>query len=294
MTVASWEPRFLSGLRRTLGQYSLERLVSYYVREYQDRTSSARAELRGLAERHGVRLSERPISLLTPSETWRRLGEDFQEASLPSGSVLLDLTTMPRELLWSILFRLEARHVDVRYVYNRPAQYGEGWLARDPSDPRLIYKLSGELELGRATALVAVTGFDLERCRQAVDFFEPATVLLGVQTGGQFSNEERNRDADFRFGGVETIRTDVDAYAADHGYGALKDYVAELVRTHNVILCSFGPKPSGIALYRLQRVHRQSALAFIACKEYSEDYSVGLGDVLEGCLDFSEPTWQVP
>ena len=174
------------------------------------------------------------------------------------------------------------------YVYNLPKTYATDWLARDPNDPRLVYKLAGTLEVGRPTALVAVTGFDEKRCRQAVEFYEPARVLLAVQSGQQYENNVRNVGPKLAGGWTAIGHTEVDAFGADHGYGALRGPVEKLARDHNVILCSFGPKPSAIALFRLQREFPQCSLAYIGCKEYNPNYSVGLGDAISGSISWRE------
>lgn len=289
VTVASWEPRFLLGLERALDRYETSEIVAYYVREYEEWTRPQRRGLERLARGRNVELTEREISYASPSETWQMIEADLgPKADRIPGRVLLDVTTMPRDVLWTALFWLEATGALVHYIYHRPCSYGDEWLARDPDDPRLLYKLAGELEFGRPTALVAVTGFDLDRCRQAVDFFEPARVVLATQVGDQFENARRNRSHLLAAGGVTPQRLDIDTYGSDHGYAAIGEVVGELTQSHNVVFCSFGPKPSAIALFRLQRTYRQSALAFIGCRQYNRDYSEGLGAAVEGCLDWSQ------
>ena len=284
VTVASWEPRFILGMERTLKKYSSRRLLVYFVSEYETRTREARTRLKVIANQRRIELTEKNISFRSPGKTWRLLGGDLGPTSDGGRDVLLDLTTMPREVIWSALFWLEASLATVYYVYNQPLDYGGGWLARDPDDPRLMFKLSGELELGRPTALVAVTGFDSDRCRQAIEFYEPAKILLASQRGNQYDNSNRNICPNFNSGGVLQEHIEIDAFSGEHGYASLRRAVDGLVRNYNVILCSFGPKPSGIALFRLQREYSQAALAYIGCKEYNQDYSTGLGDVVEGTV----------
>ena len=156
--------------------------------------------------------------------------------------------------------------------------------ARDPNNPRLVYKLAGTLEVGRPTALVAVTGFDENRCRQAVEFYEPARVLLAMQSGVQFRNHVRNVGPKFGHGDLRMEHVEVDAFCADHGYQVLRLHMEQLTQKHNVILCSFGPKPSAIALFRLQREFPETALAYIGCKEYNPRYSEGLGEGIAGTV----------
>ena len=288
ITVASWEPRFILGMERTLERYSSPRLLVYFFSEYEKRTQEVRTRLRDLADQRQIQLEEKDISFCSPEKTWCLLEERLGPNSDASRRVLVDLTTMPREVIWSVLFWLEASSVEVRYIYNHPLAYGTDWLTRNPDDPRLLFKLSGELKLGWPTALVAVTGFDADRCHQAIEFYEPVRVLLAIQGGTQYDTNRRNIGSKFTSGSVLHEHIEIDAFSRDHGYAPLRNGVAKLVRDHNVILCSFGPKPSGIALFRLQRKYPQTALAYIGCKEYNHDYSTGLGeDVTEGTL-----TWK--
>ena len=286
VAVASWEPRFALGMRRTLGRFATRRVLNYFMQEYGERTSRVREELGRLlaAEYGGVVHEQKEMGFDAPIAMWHRLELDVGPGSGIRGRVLVDLTTMPREMIWSVLFWLEASSVEVDYVYYRPETYAGDWLARDPNSPRLVYKLAGTLEVGRPTALVAVTGFDENRCRQAIEFYEPARVLLATQRGNQFKNDVRNIGQKYGGGDQRIARVEVDAFGEDHGYRVLRSQVGKLAEEHNVILCSFGPKPSAIALYRLQREFPQTALAYIGCKEYNPEYSTGLGEAVSGTV----------
>ena len=283
VTVASWEPRFSEGIKRTLAECSFRRLLAYFIGEYGGRTEETRRTLRQVAgEQTGVVFEEREVSFCAPVAAWRMLERDLGPGAGIERRVLVDLTTMPRDMIWSALFWLQAASAKVQYIYYRPETYAEDWLARDPNDPRLVFKLAGTLEVGRPTALVAVTGFDENRCRQAIEFYEPARALLAAQGGRQYDNNVRNVGPGFAAGGIPIEHAEVDAFSDDHGYGALRGHVEKLTREHNVVLCSFGPKPSAIALYRLQREFPRSALAYIGCKEYNPKYSAGLGPAITG------------
>ena len=285
VTVASWEPRFLLGLQRILAENSVSRICAYYLREYADRTKEVREDLHKVAGRYGtLTVEERELAFGEPARTWNILQQDFGKTEEIGSAVLVDLTTMPREIIWSTLFWLEAGETETHYVYSRPSGYGTGWLAKDPDEARLVYKLAGVQEVGRPTALVAVTGFDENRCRQAVEFYEPTRVLLAAPGGRQYENNVRNFGPAFVAGGTPIEHAEIDAFVGDHGYKVLREAVEKLAREYNVILCSFGPKPTAIALYRLQREFTQCALAYIGCKEYNSEYSTGLGSAVSGSL----------
>ena len=281
--VTSWEPRFAQGMKRTLEHYSTRHVLAYFIGEYGERTGKARGTLRKLVETcRDAALSERELRFGAPEQAWRALQEDLGPGGLVGRRVLLDITTMPREIIWSALYWLEAASADVSYVYNRPEQYAREWLARDPNNPRLVFRMAGTLEIERPTALLAVTGFDENRCRQAIEFYEPARVVLAAQAGQQHENDERNIGPRFSAGSTEVALATIDAFGKDHGYSVLREQVQELSEKHNVILCSFGPKPSAIALFRLQREFPQTALAYLGCKEYNSEYSSGLGEAVTG------------
>lgn len=284
VTVQSWEPRFVLGIKQTLKECTAKRMLAYFIGEYRGRTRKVQSELRKLTDEAEVVLQEKEVSFHEPSSAWATIERDIGPSTRFENPVLVDLTTMPREIIWSTLFWLEAGGTKTDYVYRRPDTYGKDWLARDPNNPRLVYKLAGTLEIGRRTALVAVTGFDEERCRQAVEFYEPTRVLLATQTGRQYGNDTRNVVPDFQARRIKVNEIQVDTFGADHGYEALRPEVADLAKEHNVILCSFGPKPSAVALFRLQREFPQCALAYIGCKEYNQDYSRGMGDAVRGSI----------
>ena len=135
ITVASWEPRFILGMERTLERYSSPRLLVYFVSEYEQRTQEARTRLSGLADQRKIRLKEQDISFRYPERTWCRLEKHLGPNSDPGRRILMDLTTMPREVIWSALFWLQASSAEVRYVYNHPLAYGTSWLTRNPDEP---------------------------------------------------------------------------------------------------------------------------------------------------------------
>ena len=143
---------------------------------------------------------------------------------------------------------------------------------------------------GRPTMLLIVTGFDWERTAQLIRTFDPAVVRLVMQKGLQFGNAKRNRKAhEDYFGGRrgDLEKVDVDAYEGDHGFETVRTIVAEYSRRYNVLMASLGPKPSAVALYRVQRLFPATALVYSPSNEYSRDYSRGIGRVIVGSLPVS-------
>lgn len=193
---------------------------------------------------------------------------------------MVDFTTMPRETLWGALSILRDQRRATSYVYHTPKDYHAEWLSQNPGRPRLVYKLSGIATLGRQTCLIISTGFDPERTRQLMWFYEPRRVLLGFQTGEQFQNQqkniERHREAlreEYRE--FEVQEFELDAYAEDREASLMKQ-VTEFRDNHNIVMTSLGPKLGAIAHFRVQTQCPEAAMCYTPSNEFNVDYSKGI------------------
>ena len=201
----------------------------------------------------------------------------------PNDIVHIDITTMPRDIIWTLLFYLNHRsnHVSIRYY--QPEAYHNTWLSKEPYSPRLLLKHSGIIELGKPQCVVIITGFDEERTRQIVSKFEPQKVVLCIQKGEQYNNSQRNEaarhEAICRSIGVTDVSAfEIDCYGTDFGEDAI-DKVLTSLSEYNVILASFGPKPSAIGVYKAYQHHAEVALCYVPCKEYNKEYCNGIGEL---------------
>lgn len=201
----------------------------------------------------------------------------------PTDIMHIDITTMPRDIIWTLLFFFNQRSNQVIIRYYQPESYHETWLSKEPYSPRLLLKHSGIIELGKPQCVVIITGFDEERTRQIVSKFEPQKVVLCVQKGEQFNNACRNEISQHEsicrnFGVSDIFSVEMDCYGTDFGEGAIDDVLSSL-SDYNVILASFGPKPSAIGVYKAYQHHAEVALCYVPCKEYNKDYCQGIGDL---------------
>lgn len=195
--------------------------------------------------------------------------------------VHIDITTMPRDIIWTLLFFLNqhSNHVLIRYY--KPESYHDTWLSKEPLSPRLLLKHSGIIELWKPLCVVIITGFDEERTRQIVSKFEPQKVVLCIQKGEQFNNTNRNisscHELICKNVGVSDISfVEIDSYGADFGEKTIDDVISSL-SNFNIIISSFGPKPSAIGVYMAYQKHQEVALCYVPCKEYNKDYCKGIG-----------------
>ena len=285
VTVASWEPRFELGSKRLLQLYDVRKIILFFFEEFAPRTEPSRKKVHALAEAKGIDVVERRLKFDDPLLSWQMLKVTVEDQIAPDASVLVDISTMPREIIWATFFWLEYMGSSIHYAYHRPESYGSDWLARDPNEPRLVYKMAGTAKLGHPTALIIVTGYDVDRTSQAIEYFQPQQTALIAQKGDQYENDLRNIDVHLNLAKTyDLTMVDADLFSDDHGHSIVRNVAEELVRKYNVLMFSFGPKVSAIALYRAKREFSDSGLGFIHCKDYSADYSQGIADTIRGAL----------
>ncbi len=290
IAVAGWEERFLKGLERDIESHEPSSIVLLTFEEYREMTLPNREALTRHCEDKGISLQEVMLRR-EPKEVWRSLQELFGDASFDNKKVLLDISTMPREVIWWSLKFLQRADSTISFVYHRPGQYASDWLTRDTGEPRLVYQCSGIASLGRPTGLLLLSGFDSDRAMRMIQYFEPSLILLGIQGGEQFDNQSKNinpaREISERITLVKAF--DMNAFNPDWGFKAISDAVRPALATHNIIAASLGPKVSGISLFMLHCTYPEIALAYAPSRQFNIDYSSGIGDSISGSVPFCEP-----
>jgi hypothetical protein len=285
VAVASWEQRFLEGIKRDIDNIECERVVLFYYSEYTERTASNRAKIRAICETNNIIYEEYKLSFLNTIQSWKHLCEVFLSEQWHECSILFDISTAPREAIWNMLYLMEVQNAFVEYVYHRPVRYSD-WLSREPGKPRLIYRQSGIMQLGRQTCLLIVTGFDTDRTFQLINYYEPKYSLIAFQSGSQYANERENVENHLKilegFADYETF--DISAYSKDHGYSSIKEKISPMIDNYNILATSIGPKPSSIALYKLRQEFPSIGLVYTPSYEFNEEYSVGIAETISGSI----------
>ena len=266
--------------------HPIERTVILYFGSYAERTAEGRKRVEGTCERTGVGFVEQELDVDNPATNWRAIQRAVGEAVEGCDRVLVDISTMPREIIWYVLWAVGQGRHSVGYVYHAPENYGDGWLSRDPRTPRLVYKMSGMALPSKRTALVVTAGFDLQRAIRLIYWCEPSRVLVGLQGASGFLRnqsameiyrEKLRKEHECRF-------FELDAYGEDRGLGVIEEEVARLGKSWNVIMSSLGPKLTAISLYRLQRGNPELGLVYAPSTQFSETYSYGIGSAFGGEL----------
>ena len=289
IAVAGWEERFLLGLQSDIAARSPSAVILLVFEEFASMTLRNRNALAKVCEQAGIDLHEASLRR-QPKEVWGTIQETLSNATLAGKHVLLDISTMPREVIWWSLNFLQRIGCSLEYVYHRPQAYSSDWLTRDTGEPRLVYQCSGIARLGLPTGLLLLSGFDLDRTKRIIQYFEPTIVLLGIQGGSQFHNDLKNIDPAREMSERMTLVRpfDFDAYSDDQGFAILIDVVRPHLLTHNIIAASLGPKVSGIALYRLHTAYPEVGLAYAPSRQFNQEYSLGIGAASFGQITFPQ------
>jgi len=283
IAVLGWEDRFYEGIASDLNDYKFNSLLLIRYTECNDLTKPSREKVEALCIEKGVEVQYLDISDNATVAKWKRLSQYFSSNENLGVSVLLEISTMPRDTIWTLLSFLKEFEIKVDYVYHTPEEYNEQWLSREPGKPRLLFKHSGISRLGKQTALIILTGFEIERTKQLVHFFEPKTTLLGLQTGSQFNNDKRNVEIHESIKGYTlTEEFQIDAYLEDNGCEQIRGEVERLVEDYNIIITSLGPKPTAVSIYKVFQDYPQIALAYVPAKEFNPEYSKGIDKKIFG------------
>lgn len=113
---------------------------------------------------------------------------------------IIDVTAFRREELLVLLLML--RHVrpsgkGFHFWYLPASEYSSAWLSRGVIDCHSVVGYPGSLVPGRPDHLVLMLGFELDRARALIEYYEPARISLGRgSAGGSVSPEFYSRNLD--------------------------------------------------------------------------------------------------
>lgn len=287
----SWEERSLLGFEKDLELYRIDKVILF-----ENATPVNPESITPIVEQIEKKCDNRNIECkkvrleFAKAKIWNEL-KGLITSFNNDDNIKLDICTMSRNLIWALLFFLKEKVRGVDIVYHQPIKYSNEWLSRDADLPRLLFKHSGIVSIEKPTLLVIVTGFDSERTKQLVYFYNPSKVLLLIQEPNKFDSNVRNTpqvhaDECVKMG-VKTEYKMIDCYGGDWGYEAIERVISENLPNYNIIVSSLGPKLSAISVYRVYLKHPEIALTYIPCKEFNVNYCEGIGDSLNCNIRFS-------
>jgi hypothetical protein len=261
----SWEERSMLGFQKDIKQYpDLKKVFLFRFEKsaHPNETDKSIYEIKNICSNKDI-ISEDMTIPNSEVEKWRKL-DDFVKNLDVNANIFLDITTMPRSIIWTLFFFFRQKYDQVTVIYHKPESYSQTWLSKDPDIPQLLFKHSGIIELGKPTTLFVLAGYDEDRVKQLINHYEPQKVVIGVC----------NQRISFKLS-AETIN--IDKYDDTWGYNIIEDKIKNLLETDNLIVASLGPKTGAISVYQCFMKYPQIALTYVPCKEYNIGYCHGIG-----------------
>lgn len=289
----SWEDRASLGFEDYANSNKIDLVLIIEKQDSlnQDKTQTSLFNIKNLCS-----LKKIPIETIIVENNDKKTFEDLQSLIQQLGkdnNVTIDITTMSRNIIWMLLFFIKEKFEAVKIIYTLPKAYCGDWISKEPSIPSLLLKHSGIIDLDLKNCLIIITGFDTDRTKQLVRFYEPQKIVLLIQTGIDFDNNKRNNAEEHKLVceelGYNVANIDIqsiDSYSSDLGYSSIQKLIKSYKPDYNIILASLGPKLSAISLYQIYLKNTEVALSYVPCKEYNPNYCTGVGEQKTYNLDF--------
>jgi len=276
LAVTGWENRFELGIEHFLDGNSVNQVLLFSFDDYSDKVKPNLQYLNQVLDKKKIQSRLIPLRHNDNIANWKIVMDTINDMA---GSLIVNISTMPRDIIYFSLHHAEkSEKISSLYcLYNSPQEYsGDNWLTSDPCKPQLIYNMSGIFEMGKDTILIILTGFDRKRVEQLLNYYEPGKVYLGIQTGEQYQNNILNAKRYIDYFSPPITCFDFDAFMEkDYGFDKIEEIIKENMNS-NIIAASLGPKPSSIALFRLNMKYPEVGLIHVPVTTYNMNYSFGI------------------
>jgi len=285
ITFASWEDRFRLGFERNLNEAKFREVLVFYFGSYASRTQENRKMVGAVCKTKDIRCTPVELDIDKPADNWRTVLKNIDKFLAESREILIDISTMPREIIWYVLWMIEQNNVIARYVYHSPREYGDDWLSREPRAPRLVYKLSGIASPSAKTVLIVTAGYDLQRVKRLLNWYEPNKSMIGVQSESRFRrNDEAMAEYNILEKEYDCEIFELNAFSEDFGMEVIREKLEGIDSSYNIIMGSLGPKITAITLYKIQRQKQEIGLIYAPSNQFNENYSTGIGQCFKGTM----------
>jgi len=274
----SWEERSTLGFQKDIEAYpNLNKVFLFRFEKsaHTNETDKSIFEIEKICLSKSI-ISEKLSIPNTEVEKWRTL-EAFAQNLDINTNICIDITTMPRSIIWTLFFFFKQKFQQITVLYHKPNEYSKEWLSKDPDVPQLLFKHSGIIEFDKPTTFFVLAGFDEDRVIQLVNYYEPQNLIIG----------ECNPQKPFEYGVINPEKIDINQYNDEWGYDVIEEKITNILKTSNLIIASLGPKTGAISVYQCFMNHPEIALAYVPCKEFNIDYSKGIGDTLVKEIKFT-------
>jgi hypothetical protein len=211
---------------------------------------------------------------------WHKLDNFVKNINLDV-NIYLDITTMPRNVIWMLMFFIKQRYKKITAIFHIPEDYCKEWLSKDPGIPQLLFKHSGIVEFEKKTTLFVLAGYDEDRVIQLINYYEPQKVII------RECNSRQNSPANkWKYSLTNPVIREIEQCDNTWGYEVIENEIKQILKESNLIVASLGPKTGAISVYQCFTKYPQIALSYVPCKEFNEHYSKGYKETLTKEISF--------
>jgi len=210
--------------------------------------------------------------------SWKEVKKTFNEIQFPKESkALLDITTMPRNIIYCMLHFLGESKAVYQVVYY-PAKKHTNRPTTNPLPPHTVLQHGGIMYPDKRTLLVVFVGYDQKRLYQLYNCFEPYETIVFAIDNHFTSPPEDYENYDEEFIEASNIKLmKVDSASENNAFDILsKVLTRNVLDKNNVLMCSLGPKIESIGVYKFHKMNPETALLYAPSKDYAKDYSTGI------------------
>lgn len=287
ISVASWEDRFMAGFTESVKEWQPDSVILFYYKGYEDRTLNHRTNAKEICAERSAKFNDYTLDFFQPKSNWLLIKEVISSLRQNGSEVLIDITTMPRDTIWTVCYFLNNQGFsEINYVYFKAESYSKSWLSRDPGKPRLLYKMSGISQIGLPTLLIVFPGVDFQRVLNLINYFEPQKIIAGLHSGNLHLRNEKVVQDYLKVVNAKGHYEEFlfDSFNLNTGFELVESYVRKYKRDFNILISSLGPKTSALIAYEIIRTNPEVGLCYIPCKEYNAEYSKGTNGKITGTL----------
>ena len=270
ITFLSWEERFLESFKKDIKDNEFERIIIFNFSN--GHHLNIQNEI--IKEVEKIDKKVEIINLLFNDDiaNWKLLKHQVFN-NQPLNNVLLNISTMPRNIIYYLLHFFKEFNLNYNSIYYKPVTHSST-LTKNPLTPSLILQHSGIFDLEKPTLLIVCVGYDEKRVFQLYNYFEPKDIILLTEEKHQ---TEVNLNPKFDFCLIpEKKEYLINSFDKKSIYNKLKKIYEAKNSEYNILLCSLGPKISTIDFFEFQVNYPNCGLVYIASKDYSLDYSNGV------------------
>lgn len=230
-----------------------------------------------------------------PISTMGLLDNLDKETNDINNDLLVDITSMSREMLLSLLAFLDEKLLISRTIFlnNCAESYGD-WLSKGVLEVRSVLGYSGVLYPSRKLHLVILAGFEEERVMSIIEQFEPNKITIGYGDGNSVIDEalEKTNIGNFRtikrallerLGYSETNINEFDFSSTDPASVklTLEEILGSSFDDHNIVISPLNTKISslGVGLYALE--HNEVQICYAEAEIYNYPNYATASDIVQ-------------